>query len=274
MIVNGKALAEDIIASLRQRVIFSDTHLTLTIISIAPNFATEKYVSIKRRVAKSIGVSLREIALPLDTTTEQLISIVREHTATSDGIVLQLPYPEHIDTQKVLDEIPRRLDVDVIGAEAVRAYSTNDRTIHPPVVSAIAHIAKKYDVSWQGSKVVIVGQGRLVGKPATLWATTQGANIVCLTKESVNSESEIGEADIIILGAGVPNLVTPSMVKEGVVIFDAGASEDSGRLAGDADPACADKTALFTPVPGGIGPIAVAKLFENLFTLWSNESPE
>lgn len=271
MLVDGKAVAENVTRSLRERVTVRAKPLVLTIISIAPNFATEKYLGIKRRVAESIGVALSEVQLSEETTTDELVEVVATHVATSAGIVLQLPYPEHIVIEKVLALLPRRLDVDCIGKEAVDAYVRGDWQLLPPVVAAIAHLVREHGIMLRGKRVAVVGQGRLVGKPAALWAAHEGADVVTLTKESLDRQNEIARADILILGAGVPGLVVPDMVKDGVVIFDAGASEEAGRLVGDADSACSEKAALFTPVPGGIGPIAVAKLFENLIFLWSHD---
>ena len=113
-------------------------------------------------------------------------------------------------------------------------------------------------------KVVVVGHGRLVGEPAALWAKGQGATVTVVTKETSNSEQIIAAADVLILGAGQPNIITPEAIKPGVVIFDAGTSEDNGELKGDAHPDCAEVASLFTPVPGGIGPITVSMLLKNV----------
>jgi methylenetetrahydrofolate dehydrogenase (NADP+) / methenyltetrahydrofolate cyclohydrolase len=117
--------------------------------------------------------------------------------------------------------------------------------------------------------VVVVGSGKLVGLPASRWFMEQGSAVSVVTKDTADIAYYTKNADIIVLGAGVPRLLTPDMVKEGVVILDAGTSEDGGVLAGDADPACAEKASLFTPVPGGIGPITVAVLLRNLVELYS-----
>lgn len=271
MIIDGKDIAENIKRELKARVESFAIRPVLTIISIAPNFATEKYLGIKRKVAVSIGVTLNEIALPEDTSTEELIKTIEEQIKKSDGIVLQLPYPNHVDVERALAILPEHLDVDCIGKEAVNAYREGRAHVHPPVVSAIAHIRRMHDVAFEGKKIVVVGQGRLVGKPAALWAARKGAEVITLVKESTDMREVIKSADVLILGAGVLGLVKGDMVKDNVVIFDAGASEDAGRLGGDADAGCRDKASLFTPVPGGLGPIAVAKLFENLITLSSRE---
>ena len=114
---------------------------------------------------------------------------------------------------------------------------------------------------------MVVGKGFLVGAPVAAWLTGQGADVSVLTSKSGDLAATLGNADIIISGAGSPHLIKPEMLKQGVVLIDAGTSESDGILAGDADPACADTCSLFTPVPGGVGPLAVACLFENAVTL-------
>ena len=119
-------------------------------------------------------------------------------------------------------------------------------------------------ITVEGKEVVIVGNGSLVGKPAAAWFRLGGAHVDVADNETDNLPDVTKQADIIVCGAGVPGLITPEMIKEGVIILDAGTSEDSGKLRGDADPACADKASLYTPVPGGIGPITVAVLLRNV----------
>jgi len=267
MIIDGKKIAEEMTHVLRARVLAHSAPLTLAIISIAPNFATEKYLNIKRRVANTLGVELVVSELPHNATTDGVLREIAKLSATHTGVVLQLPYPDHIAIDQALAALPRRCDVDAIGTGAVAAMEHGDWQIMPPVVGAIAAIAREQGVSFAGKRVVVVGHGRLVGKPAALWAAHEGSFVTTITKESVDHTATIGAADILILGAGVSGLVAPSAIKDGVAVFDAGASEDGGRLVGDADPRCAEKASLFTPVPGGIGPIAVVKLFENLLTL-------
>ena len=145
--------------------------------------------------------------------------------------------------------------------------------IFSPVVGAIDVIAQAHQISFLNKKVVVVGNGLLVGRPAAEYARAKGARVTMITKDATASLAlEIRDADIFILGSGVSGIVTKDMVQEGVIIFDAGTSEDNGKLSGDADPACAEKASLFTPVPGGIGPLTVAVLFHNLVTLVQNRS--
>lgn len=267
MIVDGNSIAEALVVSLKERC--GTQPPRLAIIACDPTFATKRFLAIKEACAARIGVPLALEELPAESTTDDLIRAVKVRAADSDGVIVQLPLPAHIDTAAVLAALPQEKDVDGIGSDAVAALEGGDALVLPPVVGAIREIAQYYGVSFEGKRVAVVGDGRLVGRPAALWCRAQGASVTTLTKETPDIAAHLLEADILILGTGVPGLVTPEMVRDGVVIFDAGTSEEGGRLVGDADPACAEKASLFTPVPGGIGPVAVAVIFANVVELAS-----
>jgi len=258
MIVDGKHIANDIYRQIANEV----THLKhaphMTVFTCAPNFETQKYLGLKKRKALEVGIGVNIIELPDTLTTAEVVQSVQHACMQTDAIIVQLPLPEHIDTKEVLAAIPSAYDVDGMH------YDGTPKTYMSPVVSAIEEIAQRHDVLFASQKVVVVGEGALVGKPAAVWSRKQGGQVVVLTRESQNITQEISAADILILGAGVPGLVQPEMLKEGVIIFDAGTSEDGGELKGDAHPDCSKKASLLTPVPGGIGPITIAMLLRNV----------
>lgn len=261
MIVDGKGLADRIFRELHNQVTHLDVKPHLTVFTCAPNFATKKYLNLKTKRAREVGVGVNVIELPDTITTKEAIQSIEHAAIQTDGIVVQLPLPAHLDTEAILDCIPPSMDID-----GVHYQVGSDTPVHP-VAGAIALIAHEYDVLLAGQQVVVVGQGRLVGQPAAAWVRSQGARVSVVDKDTLHREAIIATADVLILGVGQPCLITPDMVKEGVIIFDAGTSELGGQLVGDADPACARKAALFTPVPGGIGPLTVAILLKNLVTL-------
>ncbi len=261
MIVDGKAIAEEVFGEIKNEVTHLDHAPHLTVFTCAPNFETRKYLNLKTKKAEEVGVGLKLVELPETVTTTEFVAAIESACLQTDGVMVQLPVPEHLDTKAIVAAIPPQLDVDGMNYDGSGNYP-----IHP-VAGAIALIAKKHDVLFAGKKVAVVGQGKLVGRPAALWAAGQGADVTILTKETKNNGETTKEADILILGAGEPGLITPDMIKDGVVIFDAGTSELGGRLAGDAHPDCAAKASLFTPVPGGIGPVTIAVLLHNAVVL-------
>ncbi len=266
-LVEGKKIAEELIVKMAEFVKDNDIVPSLVALVSRPDIPTQQFLRIKGRVAKKIGIAMNVIHLPEPVSTEGALIALRKAQEASDGIVIQLPLPREIDIEVLLSNLVRTHDPDCIGLVSRNPFSGAEKEVLPPVVSAIREMCKHYGVALQGARTVVVGQGRLVGAPASVWFETQGALVTRLTRESGSLRDALREADIVVLGAGVPGLVTPDMLKEGVVIFDAGTSEEGGRVVGDADPSCIEKARLMTPVPGGIGPVAVAELFANLLRL-------
>lgn len=284
MIVNGRTLAGEVLARTRARALALGK--TPRVVAIVANEtpATKSYLSIKTKRAADAGCSLEISSFGTDVSAETLKKEVLASDA--DAIVVQLPLPESVATQAVCDAIPFAKDADVLSRAAREKFGRGDAdTLLPPVVAAVREIFKSYDVNPKGKHAVVVGDGWLVGNPCAVWLAQQGATVVTLTKKSENMSAALRAADIIISGVGIPHFITPDMLKEaktagggspddsfgesfrGVVLIDAGTSESNGEVAGDVDPACAEKCSLFTPVPGGVGPLAVACLFENAVTL-------
>lgn len=261
MVVSGRAIAADIFAELKNQISHLDVKPHLTVFTCAPDFATQSYLQLKKQKAEEIGVQINVIELPETVTTEDMIASVSYSQMQTDGIIVQLPLPAHLDTDRILAAIPPTLDVDVVH------YDGTAELVLPPVVGAIAEIVRRHDILLATQNAVVMGQGRLVGKPTALWLARQGVQVQVVTEHTPDAETFIANADILVLGVGKPGLVKPLDVKKGVVIFDAGTSEEKGRLKGDADGLCADKASVMTPVPGGIGPITVAILLRNLVTL-------
>ncbi len=265
MIVDGKAIATEIYLDTAAHIEDLPVPPSMAIITCSPNFETEKYLALKKAKGNALGVDLLIEVLPASATTADVISRIELAVRQTSGVVVQLPLPAHIDTKAVLSAIPSSHDVDAF------LYASGQTFVLPPVVGAIDEISKTHQISWSGKQVVIFGEGRLVGAPAATYAREQGAVVSIVTESTENVMSLTLAADIIVLGVGKPNLLTKDMVKEGVVVFDAGASEDGGLLVGDASPEVANKASLFTPVPGGIGPITIALLFRNLLELASRQ---
>lgn len=250
MLVNGKALAQDREESIRM--LIGDRKLSIGIYALQASAVTASFVRIKKRVADRLGISILE--------TDSF-----DEACSCDGVIVQLPLPKIIDTDTIRNAIPLKKDIDCLSDRAFQEFEKGSFP-PPPVPRAMREILAHHDVSVSGKQVVVVGQGRLVGLPAATMFRQMGASVSVVRRgEPVAEKTET--ADIVVLGAGEPNLLTPSMIKEGVIILDAGTSEASGVVVGDADPRCEGKASLMTPVPGGIGPIAVVEIFANLLAL-------
>jgi methylenetetrahydrofolate dehydrogenase (NADP+)/methenyltetrahydrofolate cyclohydrolase len=263
MLVDGKKIAADIAELVANTIKIESLNPKMVVVTCAPNFETRKYLELKQKKAEDLGVSLEVSELNSDAATADVIKKVKEAVAVANGVIVQLPLPSHIDTTAVLASVPSSHDVDAFS------YDGSEDTVLPPVVGAIDEIINRHSLTLKDRSVVIFGDGRLVGAPAKIYAENKRARVTVL---NITSSEEMvrqaaGEADVIILGVGKPNLLLPDMVKEGVVVFDAGASEDGGLLVGDASREVGEKASIFTPVPGGIGPITVSLLYRNLLEL-------
>jgi methylenetetrahydrofolate dehydrogenase (NADP+)/methenyltetrahydrofolate cyclohydrolase len=257
MIIDGKKIAEEIKNTLR------GGGLKLAIVAVAPDEASKKFIEKKEKFAKDIGAETRIYEFPEDISTSQLRQKMAEisHIKENNGVILQLPLPKNINTQYVLNGIIPAKDIDVLCSRAFGDFATGRSKILPPVVAVIKIIFEKYKVDVQNKNIAVVGAGRLIGKPAAIWLINQEATVSVLNEFTPDISEFTKKADIIISGAGKPGLIKPDMVKDDVIIMDA------GSLVGDVDPAVAEKSSLFTPVPGGIGPLTVAIVFKNLVEL-------
>jgi methylenetetrahydrofolate dehydrogenase (NADP+)/methenyltetrahydrofolate cyclohydrolase len=269
MIIDGKKIAEDIKNSLKEEIKTSGKKLKLAIVQVGENEVSQKFIERKVKFAEEIGVKTKVYNLPADISTSQLRKKIAEicHIKENDGVILQLPLPEHINTQYALNGIISKKDVDVLSSRAFGDFAAGRSKILPPLVGVIKIIFEKYSIEPAGKNIVVVGRGILVGKPIANWLINEGATVSVLNSKTRDISEFTKEADIIISGVGKPNLIKAEMVKDGIIIIDAGTSMEKGKIAGDVALEVAQKSSLFTPVPGGVGPITVAMVFKNLVEL-------
>jgi methylenetetrahydrofolate dehydrogenase (NADP+) / methenyltetrahydrofolate cyclohydrolase len=260
MIVDGKAIAKDILRKVKERL--QGRSLTVRVIVMAPTPVTESYLKIKERAASDAGMRLEVVRIENDATTEDVVEEITQPGA--DAIVVQLPLPAHINTKRVFDAIPLSADADMLSDASLERYEGEG--IVAPVAESVREVFERYEVETADKKAVVVGEGKLVGKPVARLLHSMGAQVLTMNVDTWHVE-HLKDADIVVTGAGKAGLIQPEMLKEGVVLIDAGASESGGSIKGDADPACAKVASVFTPVPGGVGPIAVACLFKNVASL-------
>lgn len=256
MFVDGKAIAADILAEAAVQAALVSPAPTLAIITCDPNQATKQYLALKQDRAQAAGIAVSVTVLPAAAETNEVIAVISDAVTAADAVIVQLPLPFHIDTDAVLRAIPTSHDVD--GLTGVGS------TFLSPVVEACRDILERHGISPAHKRVVVVGSGRLVGAPVARWFTDQGARVEVVTDSLSGKRPLIRSAEILVLGAGQPGFISPDMLQPGVVVLDAGTSEQGGKILGDADPACAKVASIFTPVPGGIGPITVSALLRNV----------
>lgn len=271
-LLDGKKLANQILDELKDEVEKLDKPIALAIILVGDEKASLTYVNQKKKIGKKIGIDIKIYKYPNDISTKKLrekINKLNKMTRVR-GIIVQLPLPENINTESILDAIKSKKDVDVLGRESMGRLIKNKSKILPPAVAGIIKLLHEYNIEIKSSRVVVVGHGRLVGKPASIVLSHMNATVTVVNEFTKNKKELLRKADIIVSGVGKANIITKDMVKKGAVVIDAGISFQHGNLIGDIDKKVEKVASYLTPVPGGVGPMTVVMLFHNLFELTNN----
>lgn len=269
-ILNGKKLAEKILERVRKEIKKSHLKLRLTIIQVGENPVSEIFIRQKKKACEKVGIYFRlykfeqKIAQKkLKTEVEKIVKNPR-----NSGAIIQLPLPKNRDADEILNLIPSEKDIDVLSTESLGKFYQGTLPISPPVVGAVSHLLKTYKIKIKGKNVVLVGAGRLVGQPLASWVLREKGILTVVNEFTKNISSFTQKADILISGVGKSNLIQGKMVKKGVIVIDCGSAYYKGKLAGDVDfKSVSKKASYITPVPGGVGPLTVACLIENLVRL-------
>jgi len=270
MIIDGKKLAQEIIEELKKEREKIAKKIRLAVILVGNNPASLSYIKQKEKVAKEIGIDTRIYQYVDSIKTKELRKKVGEicRVTYNRGVIVQLPLPSSINAQVVLNGILPEKDPDILCEKNLGTFYTERLKILPPVLASIKFLLEKYKIDIEGKNVLIIGRGRLVGKPASLWFINQRATVITANSKTKDLKELISKSDIIISSAGKHGLITGDLIKKGVVIFDAAVVSEDGKLKGDCDfDSVKDKAKFITPVPGGIGPLCVAFLFKNLLEL-------
>lgn len=270
VLLDGKKLSQKILAELKEEIAGLGKNLRLAAVVLGEDPVVLKFIEQKKKTAEEIGMDVRIYSFEVSITTNELRKRIAEivHEKKNSGVIIQLPLPEHINEQYILNAILPEKDVDVLSARAVGNFAVGKSPIMPPVAGAVKAFFEEYRIDYKNKYIVIIGAGSLVGKPAALWFLQEKITFGMVEHLAGSPREFLKQADIIISGIGRPHYIIGDMVKEGVVVIDAGTSESSGKILGDVEfDSVAPKAAYITPVPGGIGPLTVAILFKNLVSL-------
>lgn len=268
IIVDGKEIANEIKNSLKEKISKLGKKSNIVFVSVGENLVTNKFVNLKQKFADEIGVESFIKKFLGDILEKDLKKEVKKIVLDKNinGVVIQLPLPSHINSETILNLIPKEKDPDVLGKDALNFFKKRKSKILPPVAGAVMEIFKRYKIEIENKKIVIIGKGKLVGLPISIWFSNQNIEHITLEKgDDILKHTK--NADIIISGTGSVNLIKSEMIKNGVILIDSGTSELNGQIMGDIDRSCSEKASLFSTIPGGIGPITIAILFKNLVML-------
>jgi methylenetetrahydrofolate dehydrogenase (NADP+)/methenyltetrahydrofolate cyclohydrolase len=271
MIIDGKLIANDIIERLK-KLPKPEKFFGAALVGDDP--ASLNFLKQKGRVAQELGIEFRLHQLPLDITTDALRAEIGRlaEPKTCGAFIVQLPLPEAINRYYVLNAIPKEKDVDCLSEQSLGAFYTGRGRIAPPAATTVEEILKREhhdEAALREQKVVVVGAGFLIGKPVGFWLQNRVAELVVLDANVKNINEKLGDADVIVSGAGHVGLFGAQHLKEGAIVIDFGFSRDENdKMAGDFDPAGADKKNIkYSQTPCGPGRIVTAELFENFYKL-------
>ena len=275
-ILYGKPVAENL--DFKSKTIFenyttqNDKLPVLTAITVGENPASLLYVSVKEKKAKLLGVDFNWIKLKESTLESELEDTISEYSESSQGMIVQLPLPEHLNVEKVIDLIPSEIDVDGLTTFNLgRLYSENLNII-PATSMAILELLSHYEIETEDKNIVIAGRSRLVTSPLSKILSSKkfNGNVSVIHSKTSNPKDFVSKADIFISAVGKSKMFDKSYFKEGSYVIDVGISVVDGKSYGDIDTADLDNYLLGrAPYPGGIGPITVSALYSNLAQLIS-----
>lgn len=270
MILDGKTLRDKLVLEYRSIIAKENLKITLAIILVGSNDASKIYIKNKEKYCEEAGIKVDTYVLPEDTSESDLIKAINKlnNDYRVTGIILQSPVPKHIDFDKCSGSILASKDVDGFTKENIYKLYLNKDTILPCTVKGIIKLLDYYDISLEGSNVVIVGRGNIVGKPLALALENKNATVTLCHSKTKNLKDITKNADVLVGASGVPHIITGDMVKKGAVVIDVGVTRVDGKITGDVDfESVKDMVSFITPNPGGVGPMTVAMIIDNLIEM-------
>ena len=270
-LIDGKKLAkkirEEIAKDVEELTTKSDITPGLAVILVGDDPASHAYVKMKEKACKEVGFYSIVHKMPDSISQDEIVETIEmmNKNPRIDGILVQLPLPEHIDTTKILEVVDPSKDVDGFHPYNVGKLNTKLDSFVPCTPLGVMRMFEEYKIELKGKDVCVVGASNIVGKPMSALVLNADATVTITHIFTKDLASHTKKADIVIVGVGVPKLIKADMVKEGAVVIDIGINRlDDGSLVGDVDfEAVAPKCSFITPVPGGVGPMTIAMLLEN-----------
>ena len=275
-ILFGKPVAENL--DLKSKTIFekyttkNDIPPVLTAITVGDNPASLLYVSVKEKKAAELGVNFNWIKLKENTSEKELQDTISDFSESSQGMIIQLPLPKHLNIERIIDLIPSDIDVDGLTTFSLGKLYSENLNIIPATSLAILELLSHYEIDTEDRNIVIAGRSRLVTSPLSkiLSSKKYNGNVSVIHSKTSNPKEFISKADIFISAVGKSKLFDKSYFKEGSYVIDVGISVVDGKSYGDVDTADLDNYLMGrAPYPGGIGPITVSGLYSNLARLIS-----
>lgn len=272
IILDGKALAQKIRFELKDKVnLLKEKNIQpkLAVIMVGGDSSSKIYVRNKSKACEEIGIAYEEFLLDENIGMKELIDLINELNNREDvnGILLQSPIPQHLDINEAIKAISPKKDVDGFHPINIGKLVLNQDGFVSCTPYGIIRLLKEYNIEIEGKKAVVIGRSNIVGKPMMLSLLNKNATVTICHSKTRNLAEITKEADILVCAIGKPKYIKDSFVKDGAVVIDVGINRDpeTGKIAGDVDFETVSKKASYiTPVPGGVGPMTIAMLMENV----------
>jgi len=268
-LIDGKALAREVRAQVAEDVRAFGQPVCLATILVGDDPASHVYVGSKHKASHEAGIDSRDHRFPADTPESEILDLIAELNADDavDGILVQLPLPEHMDEPKALRAVDPAKDVDGFHVLNAGLLYLGEPALTPATPSGVMVMLAKHGVELKGKEAVVIGRSEIVGKPMAMMLLAEHATVTICHSRTVDLASHTRRADVLVAAVGRAGLVTADMVKPGAVVIDVAMNRTAeGKLVGDVDRGVAEVAGLLTPVPGGVGPMTIAMLLRNTLT--------
>ena len=272
-IMDGKNLSNIIKDDLRKEISMYVQTPILAVITIGDDEASKVYVNNKRKSCEQVGISFMHFDYLSEVKESVVINKIKElnKDVSVNGIIVQLPIPDHFNVDKIINTIDVSKDVDGLTNESKIRRMNNKSSLIPCTTKGILELLDYYKINIESKRVVVVGRSELVGTPTYQECLKRNATVTICHSKTIDLGSITKEADILIVATGHKYLIDKNMIKGGCVIIDVGISRDNGKLYGDVNPNVSDKCSYLTPVPGGVGPMTVVMLLKNTFIAYKSQ---
>jgi methylenetetrahydrofolate dehydrogenase (NADP+) / methenyltetrahydrofolate cyclohydrolase len=266
-LIDGKSLAAKVRAEVAASVAEFD-HVGVATVLVGDDPASHIYINLKQKAAEAAGIEARDHRLPAETTEDEVLALIAELNADDgvDGLLVQLPLPDHIDEHTVIEAIDPGKDIDGIHPYNAGRLYLGRPTLVPGTPLGVMRMLEEYEIEIKGANAVVLGRSAIVGKPMSQLLLAAHATVTVCHSRTRDLAKHTLDADILVAAIGKPHMVTADMVRPGSTVIDVGLSRTDEGLFGDVDPAAAERAAFITPVPGGVGPMTIAMVLENTVT--------
>ncbi|HEX4747779.1 MAG TPA: bifunctional 5,10-methylenetetrahydrofolate dehydrogenase/5,10-methenyltetrahydrofolate cyclohydrolase [Gaiellaceae bacterium] len=274
--IDGRALAEKVRGQVAEDVRAYGGPVCLATILVGDDPASHTYVGSKHKASHEAGIDSRDHRFPSDTDQDTILELIAELNADDDvdGILVQLPLPDHMDEPIVLRAVDPAKDVDGFHVLNAGRLYLGEPFLVPATPSGVMVMLEEHGVELKGADAVVIGRSEIVGKPMAMLLLAQHATVTICHSRTEDLAAHTRRADVLVAAVGRRGLVTPDMVKPGATVIDVGVNRtEEGKLVGDVDPGVFEVAGLMTPVPGGVWPMTIAMLLRNTLTAAQQRRP-